>query len=99
MFYALKVQSLLINCISFEKVATAPNAIVFGASTMTVGDMMKGGIGLNIITLITTAIAINTYAVPIFGLGSFPDWAIPQLPQNITCPAASAVQNASMVAY
>ena len=79
--------------------ATAPNAIVFGASTMTVGDMMKGGIGLNIITLITTAIAINTYAVPIFGLGSFPDWAIPQLPANITCPAAAATQNASMVAY
>ena len=56
---------------------------------MTVGDMMKGGIGLNIITLITTAIAINTYATPLFGLDTFPDWAVPQLPPNITCPAAT----------
>ena len=56
---------------------------------MTVSDMMKGGIGLNIITLITTAIAINTYAVPLFGLDTFPEWALPQLPVNITCPAAN----------
>ena len=52
--------------------------------------MMKGGIGLNIITLITTAIAINTYAVPLFGLDTFPDWARPQLPENITCAALNA---------
>jgi hypothetical protein len=56
---------------------------------MTVGDMMKGGIGLNIITLITTAIAINTYAVPLFGLDTFPDWAVSQLPANITCPGTN----------
>ena len=92
-----KIDKIMVLISITLQVATAPNAIVFGASTMTVGDMMKGGIGLNIITLITTAIAINTYAVPIFGLGSFPDWAIPQLPANITCPAAN--QNASMVSY
>ena len=68
-----------------SQVATAPNAIVFGASTMTVADMMKGGIGLNIITLITTAIAINTYATPIFSLNTFPDWANVA---NGTCPSS-----------
>jgi hypothetical protein len=30
---------------------------------------------MNVITSFTTAVAINTYATPIFGLGSFPDWA------------------------
>ena len=61
---------------------------------MTVGDMMKGGIGLNIITLITTAIAINTYAIPIFGLDEFPEWAISQLPANVTCSAANITTTA-----
>jgi len=66
-------------------VATAPNAIVFGASTMTTSHMMKTGFGMNIITVITTLIAINTYAVPLYGLDSFPVWAEPQLPVNVTC--------------
>jgi len=66
-------------------VATAPNAIVFGASTMTTGHMMKTGFGMNIITVITTLIAINSYAIPLYGLDSFPAWAEPQLPVNVTC--------------
>jgi len=66
-------------------VATAPNAIVFGASTLTTGYMMKAGLGMNIITLVATIIAINTYAVPLFDLDSFPTWAEPQLPINVTC--------------
>merc|ERR1712062_693809 len=66
-------------------VATAPNAIVFGASTMTTAHMMKTGFGMNIITVITTLIAINPYAVPLYGLDSFPVWAEPQLPVNVTC--------------
>ncbi len=52
---------------------------------MKVTDMMKAGIGLNIVTLITTAIAINTYAIPIFGLDTFPEWAMSQVPANVTC--------------
>ena len=66
-------------------VATAPNAIVFGASTMTTAYMLKVGFGMNVITLITTLIAINTYGMPIYGLGEFPDWAVSQLPENSTC--------------
>ncbi len=66
-------------------VATAPNAIVFGASTMSTGHMMKAGLGMNIITLVTTLIAINTYAVPLFDLDGFPEWGRPQLPPNATC--------------
>ena len=66
-------------------VATAPNAIVFGASTMTTGHMMKAGFGMNIITVITTLIAINTYAIPLYGLEAFPEWAVHQLPVNVTC--------------
>jgi sodium-dependent dicarboxylate transporter 2/3/5 len=66
-------------------VATAPNAIVFGVSTMTTGQMLKAGLGMNIITLATTLVAINTYATPLLGLDTFPEWAIAQLPDNVTC--------------
>merc|ERR1712165_276072 len=66
-------------------VATAPNAIVFGASSMTTAHMMKAGLGMNIVTVLTTLLAINSYAVPLFGLDSFPEWGIPQLPENVTC--------------
>lgn len=66
-------------------VATAPNAIVFGASTLTTAQMMKAGLGMNIITVVTTSIAINTYATPIFQLDTFPSWAEKQLPINVTC--------------
>ena len=66
-------------------VATAPNAIVFGASSMTTGHMIKAGFGMNILTIITTLIAINTYGIPIYGLDTFPEWAVPQLPVNVTC--------------
>ena len=66
-------------------VATAPNAIVFGASTLTTAQMMKAGLGMNIITVVTTLIAINTYATPIFQLDTFPAWAEKQLPPNVTC--------------
>ena len=66
-------------------VATAPNAIVFDASTMTVSDMLRAGLGMNVITLLTTAVAINTYASPIFSLNTFPEWAVASLPVNQTC--------------
>ena len=66
-------------------VATAPNAIVFGASSMTTGHMIKAGFGMNILTIITTLIAINSYGIPIYGLDTFPEWAVPQLPVNVTC--------------
>ena len=56
-------------------VATAPNAIVFGHSTMTTVDMMKAGFVMNILCVITLSVAINSYAVPLFDLKTFPDWA------------------------
>jgi len=56
-------------------VATAPNAIVFGASTMKTSDMMKAGLMMNVICVLTTWGAINTYGVPMFGLSEFPAWA------------------------
>lgn len=67
-------------------VATAPNAIVFGHSTMKTVDMMKAGFVMNLICVITLVIAINTYAVPLFGLSEFPSWAQEVHPNVSSCP-------------
>ena len=52
---------------------------------MTTAHMMKAGLGMNIVTVFTTLLAINSYGVPLFALDSFPEWGIPQLPPNVNC--------------
>jgi hypothetical protein len=37
--------------------------------------MMKAGLPMNFICILTTNIAINTYGSFMFGLDGFPDWA------------------------
>ena len=66
-------------------VATAPNAIVFGHSSMKTADMMKAGFVMNLICVITLVISINSYAVPLFGLDEFPDWAQAAHPNASLC--------------
>lgn len=57
-------------------VSTAPNAIVFGHSTMKTVDMVKAGMMMNVICFSVLVLAINTYAVPMFDLHTYPDWAV-----------------------
>ena len=66
-------------------VATAPNAIVFGHSSMKTADMMKAGFVMNLICVITLVVSINSYAVPLFGLDEFPDWAQAAHPNASLC--------------
>jgi len=56
-------------------VSTAPNALVFGHSSMRTIDMVQAGAVMNIICFSVLLLAINTYAVPMFSLGTFPEWA------------------------
>ena len=56
-------------------VSTAPNAIVFGHSSMRTIDMMKAGMMMNLICFTVLIISVNTYAVPMFDLDIFPVWA------------------------
>jgi len=81
-------------------VATAPNAIVFGASTMKTGDMMKAGFFMNIACVITTSIAINTYGSLMFGLDTFPSWALVYAEnsgQNITCAILDTITSDTLL--
>ena len=59
-------------------VATAPNALVFDASTMKNTFMMTIGFGMNIFCVSLTNLAINLYGEAIFeDFDTIPDWATP----------------------
>ncbi len=58
-------------------VATPPNAIVFGAGRITIADMAKAGLLLNLIGVVILTVASFTL-LPLFfdaSLSNFPDWA------------------------
>ena len=58
-------------------VATPPNAIVFGTGRVTIAQMIKAGIFMNIIGLALIMIFMFLVAVPVLdiSLTEFPDWA------------------------
>ncbi|KAF6774950.1 hypothetical protein AHF37_06561 [Paragonimus kellicotti] len=56
--------------------ATPPNSIVFGKGRISVKDMVRSGIPLNILGCLITLAATVTYAQPLFGLDKLPEWAI-----------------------
>ena len=49
-------------------VATPPNAIAFGSGYVKIGEMVKGGLWLNLIGIVLITITTYALAVPVFGL-------------------------------
>ncbi|NWS22008.1 S13A4 protein, partial [Pachyramphus minor] len=65
-------------CISFAvmlPVGNPPNAIVFSYGHCQIKDMVKAGLGVNLIGLAVVMVAINTWGIRLFQLNSFPEWA------------------------
>nr|XP_012960059.2 solute carrier family 13 member 2 [Anas platyrhynchos] len=56
-------------------VATPPNAIVFSYGHLKVIDMAKAGFVLNLLGVLTIALALNTWSSSLFNLHIFPSWA------------------------
>ncbi|KAM5255320.1 solute carrier family 13 member 4 [Ctenodactylus gundi] len=64
-------------CISFAvmlPVGNPPNAIVFSYGHCQIKDMVKAGLGVNVIGLVIVMVAINTWGVSLFHLDTFPAW-------------------------
>jgi len=81
-------------CCSFAfmlPVATPPNAIVFATGRLKIPDMMKAGIGLNIIGIIVVTICINTIGLAYYQLDKFPDWAMKASSAESCNPIAATV--------
>uniref|UniRef100_A0A8C6YI22 Solute carrier family 13 member 4 n=1 Tax=Nothoprocta perdicaria TaxID=30464 RepID=A0A8C6YI22_NOTPE len=65
-------------CISFAvmlPVGNPPNAIVFSYGHCQIKDMVKAGLGVNLIGLVVVMVAINTWGIRLFQLNTFPEWA------------------------
>ncbi|XP_064011612.1 solute carrier family 13 member 4 isoform X2 [Pogoniulus pusillus] len=65
-------------CISFAvmlPVGNPPNAIVFSYGHCQIKDMVKAGLGVNLIGLAVVTVAINTWGIRLFQLNTFPEWA------------------------
>uniref|UniRef100_A0A8C7X8J9 Solute carrier family 13 member 1 n=1 Tax=Oryzias sinensis TaxID=183150 RepID=A0A8C7X8J9_9TELE len=76
-------------CTSFSfllPVSNPPNAVVYAYGHITIMDMVKAGLGVNVIGLLSVLLAVGTWGIPLFSLDSYPDWA-PVLPNfNSTTP-------------
>uniref|UniRef100_A0A8C3QE04 Uncharacterized protein n=1 Tax=Geospiza parvula TaxID=87175 RepID=A0A8C3QE04_GEOPR len=71
-------------CTSFAfllPVANPANAIVFSYGHLTIMDMVKAGLGINIIGVAVVMLGIMTWIVPIFDLYTYPSWA-PNIPST-----------------
>eukprot|EP00066_Takifugu_rubripes_P004150 XP_003967310.1 PREDICTED: solute carrier family 13 member 1 [Takifugu rubripes] len=76
-------------CTSFSfllPVSNPPNAVVFSYGHLTIMDMVKAGIGTNVIGVLATLLAVATWGVPLFSLDTYPDWAPVYPGSNSTSP-------------
>jgi len=64
------------SCAFMLPVATPPNAIIYGSGKVSIPQMAKAGIWLNIIVSVILGIACYTYFAYVFGIeiGILPDW-------------------------
>ncbi|XP_077600758.1 solute carrier family 13 member 1-like isoform X2 [Stigmatopora nigra] len=64
-------------CTSFSFLLPAsnpPNAVVFAYGYFSIADMVKAGLGANVIGLPMVLLAVSTWGVPLFSLDRLPDW-------------------------
>ncbi|MGN6035943.1 SLC13 family permease [Brevibacterium casei] len=60
--------ALAATCAFMLPVATPPNAVAYGSGYVTIGQMVKGGIWLNVIGIVLITATVFLLAVPVFGI-------------------------------
>ncbi|NXA27334.1 S13A4 protein, partial [Ibidorhyncha struthersii] len=73
--YTLIPVTMCISLAVMLPVGNPPNAIVFSYGHCQIKDMVKAGLGVNLIGLAVVMVAINTWGIRLFQLNTFPEWA------------------------
>ncbi|XP_075945808.1 solute carrier family 13 member 1-like, partial [Anarhichas minor] len=63
-------------CTSFSfllPVSNPPNAVVFAYGHISIVNMVKAGLGVNVIGVLATLLAVATWGVPLFSLDTYPE--------------------------
>ncbi|MEE6499117.1 hypothetical protein FKM82_003324 [Ascaphus truei] len=74
------------SCAFLLPVANPPNAIVFSYGHLTVPDMIKAGLGTNLISMMALWFGLYTWGIPMFDLDSFPAWASHKNVSSVAAP-------------
>ena len=83
--YFMLPATLTASCAFLLPVSTAPMAIVHQAGKLHTWDIIKTGVGMNVISMLVIVGCISSYGVEMFDLHSgLPDWAISTLATNGT---------------
>ncbi|NJQ07324.1 SLC13/DASS family transporter [Streptomyces lonarensis] len=60
--------ALAATCAFMLPVATPPNAIVFGSGQVTIGQMLRGGVLLNVVALVLCTLSVYTVGALVLGI-------------------------------
>ena len=68
---------LAASCAFMMPVATPPNAVVFASGYIRIGQLIRAGIGANIVGIVFSTLMAYTLVRWVFGIdiGVLPDWA------------------------
>ncbi len=71
-FLLLAAATVAASCAFMLPVATAPNALVFGSGYLKITDMMKSGLGLNLISILLLTFIVYFFLPLIWGIAPTP---------------------------
>ncbi|XP_056130951.1 solute carrier family 13 member 3 [Lampris incognitus] len=74
-------------------VSTPPNSIAFASGHLMAKDMVKTGIVMNILGILSVSLAMNTWGIAMFSLNTYPEWAHPS---NLSVSVRAPVLNATV---
>ena len=75
--YLLMIAGTIAASLAFMlPVATPPNAVIFGSGYISIPEMVRSGLGMNVLGMIITTVVVYLIAIPVFGivLNNLPDW-------------------------